>query len=96
MAIAASHVPMLAFQGEGGLAVVERRLLPARRGVAGRAVRAKLTLVGVVRLVAGVAVLGSTLQIGNRARPAVARGAIQGRVQPCKGKASWSWSNCAP
>ena len=58
MTILAGDLDMLAIQFEGGQIVVKGGRHPAGSGVAGTTIGAKPTLVGILRRVAGVAVLG--------------------------------------
>jgi hypothetical protein len=72
VAVLAGDASVLAQQGKGGLGVVEGGLFPILWGVAGGAVGPKLTTVGIVGLVAGVAVLWCRLQ-GGRSKGKVSR-----------------------
>ena len=61
MAIIASHGNMCAIQGESAHVVVERDILPVFWRMTGSTISAKLTIVLVILLVAGITICGRAL-----------------------------------
>ena len=84
VAIHALDLAVRTFQGKGQRIVVERGLLPGLGRVAGGAVLAQIAPVGVVLLMAGVAVLGRGPEIGGGAGVGMAAstaGSVVGALQ---------------
>ena len=86
MTIVAGHLKVLPLQLESRQCVVERGWLPARRRVAFPALLPKLTLVRVVFLVAGEAILGRSLQVLDRPGRRMAPEAVATGMLPLQGK----------